>query len=187
MTNKKNDLDIDNKPKDTAKPSKLVRLISKNKLVSFLCLALIALSAWTFIKISFLEKRYEKQTAELRTKYDREIDSLTTRQLELTSKVFSWAIRSELTRDNKEQVNQFFLNFIKEPGVTKVEFVDALTARITLSTDKKNEGNMYLDQVALLTDKTIHYSNNSALKVISPVFGLNNKLGVLVIDYEMKK
>jgi len=111
---------------------------------------------------------------------------LTTKQLMLSSKVFSWAIRSELTRENKEQVNQFFLNFIKEPGVSKVEFVNALDGRVMLSTNKKDEGLVFPNQVALATTETINYRNDSVLSIVSPVMGLNNKLGVLVIEYNLK-
>ena len=168
------------------KPGKFGTFIMNHKMVFFLLLALLALFLWAFIKMAIMKNQFEKQTIELKTQCENKIDSLTALQLELTSKTFAWAIRSELTRDNKEQVNQFFASFIKESGVNKVEFVDATTAKVLLSTDKKDEGSMFGDQVALLTNKTIHFSNDSILHVISPVMGLNNKLGILVIDYVRK-
>ena len=107
------------------------------------------------------------------------------KQLMLTSNVFSWAIRGELTRENKEQVNQFFLSIIKEPGVSKVEFVRAPDGKITLSTNKKDEGSIYTNQVALMSNETINFKTDSVLNVVTPVMGLNNKLGVLVIEYNL--
>jgi len=161
-------------------------LVLRHKLITFLIAVIVILSLWAFIKISLLENKFKKDTLKLKSDYENKIDSLTTKQLMLSSKVFSWAIRSELTRENKEQVNQFFLNFIKEPGVSKVEFVNALDGRVMLSTNKKDEGLVFPNQVALATTETINYRNDSVLSIVSPVMGLNNKLGVLVIEYNLK-
>jgi len=161
-------------------------LVLRHKLITFLIAVLVIVSLWAFIKISLLENKFKKDTLKLKSDYENKIDSLTTKQLMLSSKVFSWAIRSELTRENKEQVNQFFLNFIKEPGVSKVEFVNALDGRVMLSTNKKDEGLVFPNQVALATNETINYRNDSVLSIVSPVMGLNNKLGVLVIEYNLK-
>jgi len=168
------------------KPGKIGIYIMNHKMIFSLLFALVVVFLWAIIKMYFMENSFEKQTAELKISYENKIDSLTSKQLELTSKVFSWAVRSELTRENKEQVNQFFLSFIKEPGVTKVEFVDATTSKVTLSTDKKDEGTAFTNQVALMTDETIHFTEDSVLNVITPVMGLNNKLGILVIEYIRK-
>ena len=162
-------------------------LVLRHKLITFLIAVLVIVSLWAFIKISLLENKFKKDTLKLKSDYENKIDSLTTKQLMLSSKVFSWAIRSELTRENKEQVNQFFLNFIKEPGVSKVEFVNALDGRVMLSTNKKDEGLVFPNQVALATTETINYKNDSVLSIVSPVMGLNNKLGVLVIEYNLKQ
>ena len=161
-------------------------LVLRHKLITFLIAVIVILSLWAFIKISLLENKFKKDTLKLKSDYENKIDSLTTKQLMLSSKVFSWAIRSELTRENKEQVNQFFLNFIKEPGVSKVEFVNALDGRVMLSTNKKDEGLVFPNQVALATTETINYRNDSVLSIVSPVMGLNNKLGILVIEYNLK-
>ena len=161
-------------------------LVLRHKLITFLIAVIVILSLWAFIKISLLENKFKKDTLKLKSDYENKIDSLTTKQLMLSSKVFSWDIRSELTRENKEQVNQFFLNFIKEPGVSKVEFVNALDGRVMLSTNKKDEGLVFPNQVALATTETINYRNDSVLSIVSPVMGLNNKLGVLVIEYNLK-
>jgi len=160
--------------------------VLKHKLVTFLIALLVIISLWAFIKISMLESQFKKDTLKQKSDYENRIDSLTTRQLILSSKVFSWAIRSELTRENKEQVNQFFLSFIKEPGVSKVEFVNYPDGKVTLSTNKKDEGTVFPNQVAVSTTETINYRNDSALSIVTPVMGLNNKLGVLVIEYNLK-
>ena len=191
MTTENEKLSPDNKSQKTSTDkantkSNFGELVLRHKMITFLIAVLVIVSLWAFIKISLLENKFKKDTLKLKSDYENKIDSLTTNQLMLSSKVFSWAIRSELTRENKEQVNQFFLNFIKEPGVSKVEFVNALDGRVMLSTNKKDEGLVFPNQVALATTETINYRNDSVLSIVSPVMGLNNKLGVLVIEYNLK-
>jgi L-lactate utilization protein LutC len=165
--------------------SKFGVYILKHKMVFTLLLIIVIISLWAFIKIGIIENQYKKEFLKMKSDYENKMDSITAKQLMLSSKVFSWAIRSELTRENKEQVNQFFLNFIKEPGVSKVEFVNASDAKVALSTNKKDEGTTFTDQVAIMTTQTINYRNDSVLTIVSPVMGLSNKLGVLVIEYNL--
>ena len=190
MTSENEKLSTDNKLENHSKEkemkkSKFGAFVLRHKMVFTLLLIILVISLWAFIKISLIENQSKKDILKLKSDYENKMDSLTAKNLMLTSKVFSWAIRSELTRDNKEQVNQFFLNFIKEPGVSKVEFVNALDGKVSLSTNKKDEGSAYTNQVALLTNETINYKTDSVLNVVTPVMGLNNKLGVLVIEFNL--
>ena len=190
MASEKEKLSTDNKLENQSKEkemkkSKFGAFVLRHKMVFTLLLIILVISLWAFIKISLIENQSKKDILKLKSDYENRLDSITAKNLMLTSKVFSWAIRSELTRDNKEQVNQFFLNFIKEPGVSKVEFVNALDGKVSLSTNKKDEGSAYTNQVALLTNETINYKTDSVLNVVTPVMGLNNKLGVLVIEFNL--
>ena len=36
-----------------------------------------------------------------------------------------------------------------------------------------------------MSNETINFKNDSVLNVVTPVMGLNNKLGVLVIEYNL--
>ncbi len=161
---------------------KIGAFILRHKMVFTLLLALLIVAIWALIKMSIMENDFEKQSLKMQSDYETKIDSLTARQLVLTSKVFSWAIRSELTRENKEQVNQFFLSFIKETGVTNVKLVAAITSKVILSTDKKDEGSIYSNP-ALLSDNPTYQRKDSTLLVFCPVMGLNDKIGTLVIEY----
>jgi hypothetical protein len=184
MTNQNEELPKENNTAEQTEkvPNKLVAFIFSHKLIFSLLFALIILFLWAFIKISVTEKRFEKQIQEQKSLYENKIDSLTVRHFELTSKMLSLAVRSELTRDNKEQVNQFFLSFIKEQGVTKVMLVDAVTAKVLISTDKKDEGTFFADLI-IATDKTVHQIDGKLLRIVTPVMGLNSKIGILVIEY----
>ena len=191
MASEKEKLSTDSKLENHSKEkeirkSKFGAFILRHKMVFTLLFIILVISLWAFIKISLIENQTKKDILKLKSDYENKMDSLTAKNLMLTSKVFSWAIRSELTRENKEQVNQFFLSFIKEPGVSKVEFVNALDGRVSLSTNKKDEGSAYTNQVALLTNETINYKTDSVMNIVTPVMGLSNKLGVLVIEYNLK-
>ena len=72
-------------------------------------------------------------------------------------------------------------------SVFEAEFIDAETGRVSLYTDKKNAGVRFTNQDALLTIKTRHYTRDSIINVITPVMGLNEKLGVLVIKFARNK
>lgn len=168
------------------KSNKFAMYVYSHKLVSALIVALVLVSLWSFVKINFINSSFEKETADLKSSYENEINTLTAEQVSTTSKVFAWAIRGELMRNNTEQVNQFFASIIKEPGINKVQFVDSKTSKVLMSTNKKDEGTVYSNQLALMTDETIHFSNDAVLNVVSPVMGLNNKLGILVIEYKRK-
>jgi len=184
----KNEELMNDQPDETItkkEPGKFGAFILRHKMVFALLLALLVVFLWAFIKMNVMENQFEKQKLEIQTTYENRIDSLTAHQLVLTSKVFSWAIRSELTRENKEQVNQFFLSFIQEPGVTNVKFVDINTSKVLLSTDKKDEGSVFTNP-AMLTDNPIYQTKDSVLQIICPVMGLNNKIGALVIEYKMQ-
>lgn len=171
---------------ESTEKSKSGAFIGRHKMVFTLLLVIVVISLYAFIKISLMENKYKKDTLKLKSDYENRMDSLTTKQIMLSSRVFSWAVRSELTRENKEQVNQFFLSFIKEPGVMKVEFVNSPDSKVLMSTDKKDEGTVYTNQIVLMTNEAINFKNDSMLTVVSPVMGLNNKLGVLVIEYNLK-
>ncbi len=160
--------------------SKLSRFILRHKMVFFLLLVIIGLGSWSFIKIKLMENKFS-------TEYENKLDSLTTKQMIMTTEVFSWAVRSELTRENKEQVNQFFTKLILNPSVLNIKFIDATNSKVSLSTDKKDLG-MTLSNPEFQTDKIItsKSKNDSVISIISPVMGLNNKIGTLVIDYQLK-
>lgn len=156
----------------TDKPKKSTwKLIWNNKLVFFLLLVLLVGAGWMAIKFFALKRSYEKQ------------QELITKQFaEETSKVFSWAVRAELLRDNREQVNQFFMNLIKEPGFKKIQLVDVANSKVLISTDKKDEGTAVADTSILNANQPRQFVNDDIMRSIVPVMGLDTRIGVLVID-----
>jgi len=157
--------------------------ISRHTGVFVLLCLLIAVVIVAFIRIKLLERSFNKQRETLLVQYQTKVDSVLQSDRLTTVKVFSWAVRSELIRDNRDQVNQFFMNFIKEPGVKKIKLIDPVSAKAIISTDKKEEGLVFADP-AIFTEEIAIRHRDSVTQIISPVMGLNEKIGVLVIEYE---
>lgn len=166
------------------KESKILTFLKKHWFVFFLIVVIIILLLWAVIKIQIIENRSLKEKEQLVNLYELRMDSLHLSNMELTSKVFSWAIRSEMTRQNMEQVNQFFSGFVKEPNIRKIQLIDPASAKVLLSSDKKDEGTIVEDALILQTEKTIQHSAETGKKIISPVMGLDTRIGVLVIELE---
>lgn len=158
-----------------------VRWILNHKLSSFLLLLLLVVFFWSLIKSAVRERHFESEKQKLISSYD----SLNVTTMENTAKVFSWAIRGEMTRDNMEQVNQYFMHFIKGPNVNKILLIDPSKQKVILSTDKKDEGSLVSDTSILNAEDVFHRTDQTGTKIISPVMGLNSKMAVLVL--EMKK
>lgn len=169
-------------------PNVFVIILSKYKyliLFLFLCLSLFF---WMMTKLRKSQdelKLQEKQKGQIITQYEFTLDSLHSQSLLLTAKTFSWAIRSELLRGNKEQVNLFFNDFVRNPDILKLYFIDSKTSIVELSTDKKDEGTVVgkynKEQV-----QTIVFDSTS-FEIITPIAGLNDKLGVFVIKVDKLK
>jgi len=166
------------------KESKILLFVKKHWFVFLLVAVIIIILLWAVIKIQIIEKRSATEKEQLVNRYEQRMDSINLSNKELTSKVFSWAIRSEMTRQNMEQVNQFFSAFVKEPNIRRVQLIDPVTAKVLLSSDKKDEGTIVQDALILQTEKTIHLSAETGDKIISPVMGLDTRIGVLVIELE---
>ena len=165
---------------------KFLTFVKKNYTVLSLVLVIIIILLWAVIKMKNLEKTANNEKQQISEMYESALDSLSVSSMELTAQVFSWAIRGEMLRQNMDQVNQFFNSFIQEPGITKIRLIDPATARIILSTDKKDEGAIIEDTHIVNAERTYHVSGEAEVMIISPVMGLNARIGVLVIVIDKK-
>ncbi len=174
----------ENHPSDEQKKENFFsKFIKKHILVLILILIIIGVFLYSMIRVSTLESRHEKQTSELITEYNAKIDSVTFSNMKLTVRVFTWAVRSEMIRENTEQVNHFFSEFIKEPKVIKIQLISHDVSEVLISTDIKDEGKLVDDKDYLVN--TLHTKvEPEGIKFINPVMGMDKKLGVLVVVME---
>ncbi len=161
------------------KPSKVWEFIKKNKYYAILLTLLAVSIIWHYASIYLLKSQFEDQKSTIEKSYQIKLDSLNTNRLQLTAKTFSWAIRSELLRDNSEQINQFFINFIKNDAIEKLQYINAESNIIEISTDKKDEGIADVKYLSL-TDQQISQDSTS-FELATPIAGLNNQIGIFVM------
>jgi len=97
-----------------------------------------------------------------------------------------WAVRTEMISGNYNQINLYLTQFIKEPNMKGI-VVAKPDGTIVVATNKKLEGapvaSVFPPSV-LQEDKTIvSTQENGDIMVVSPVMGLSEKLGVLILLY----
>ncbi|MDD2799318.1 MAG: hypothetical protein PHV20_12060 [Bacteroidales bacterium] len=163
-----------------ATENKFSNFLSKGKYYLGLIFIIVIILIWHFGKIYFLEKSTEKERIGMINKYEMRLDSLNAVNMQLTSKVFSWAIRGELIRGNKDQINQYFNEFIKTPGILKLQFINSANSKIEISTDKKDEGLRNVDYINLMDQEIL--TSVSDIKIITPIAGMNKQIGVFILE-----
>lgn len=166
------------------KENKTLAFINKHKLPLALLLALLVVFIFFTVKTRNLEKEHFVKQQKLIEHYDLAIDSLQISNVELAVKAFSWAVRSELLRDNVEQVNQLFISFVQEPGIVNVKLVNPRNAIVTLSTNKKEEGTSFENLPLLQADEQVVTATDDYIFAVNPIMGMNVKLGVLIVEVQ---
>jgi len=164
----------------TSTDNKLLHFFNKAKYYLGLILIIIILLIWHYSKIYFIEKSTEKDKLVVLNSYEIKLDSLNTVRLQLTAKAFSWVIRSELLRNNRDQINQYFNEFIKTPGILKLQLINTENSVIEISTDKKDEGTQNTVYNNIRDQKTI--TDLTQLKIVTPIMGMNKQIGIFIFE-----
>ena len=173
--------------------NKLLDFVKKNIVAVLLAIILIIVLIWYSIKIGTIEKQYEEERTELVTKSENEKsalitkhatekDSMQIKNLESESRIFSWSVRSELMRNNTENLNQLVNAFVRESGADLVQLIDPKTNKISLSSDKKFEGLDYPQKMDYSQTEPHILKEEGGIKIITPVMGLNNAIGILIVQ-----
>lgn len=158
----------------------------------FYILLLVTLGACAYFGVTkmMLEREQSNilatEKAQLVEKAQQELKANAAMHLELMMKTFVWAVRGELTRENQEQVNQYFKQLVKNPQISEVTLVDN-KGTILLSTNKKNEGSPlttdYTNSV-LNIDETTILDQGAQQVVAAPVLSIDSRLGTLIVLYK---
>jgi len=162
--------------------AKLTSFIKKNLLAVVLALLLIVVAIWFLIKVSVDAKRFENEKTQLITLYETQMDSLQVKHIEFASTVFSWSVRSELMRNNVENLNQLLTVFVKESGADLVQLVNPENKLILLSSDKKFEGTTYNQNLDFEIENTVVLEQDGKVIIVTPVMGFNSTIGILIVE-----
>ena len=159
-----------------------VGILKRQWHVLLIIVLLIALGAMYLWKNNAVSNTREEVTAQAA----RVIAERNTEFLRLVSVPLVWAVRGEMMRGNYDQINQYLINFVREPHVQDVILAKA-DGVILLATNKRLEGTPVTDafpaSVLQVEKATVSSLEGRGLMSASPVMGLNRKLGVLIVVY----
>ena len=179
----------DNEPiKNQSKfKGKVVAFFKNNKAATVLTVLLLVVFVWFSIKIRINEKNFNNEKTQLITQYESKIDSLQIKHLEFATEVFSGSVRSELLRENTENLNQLLSVFVKQSGADLVQLINPDNKIVLLSSDKKFEGVSYSGLINFEIKKTVVKEDGGVVKIITPVMGFNNMIGILIVELKSSK
>ena len=163
---------------------KIVVFFKNNKAATVLTILLLVVFIWFSIKIRINEKNFNNEKTQLITQYESKIDSLQIKHLTFATEVFSWAVRSELLRNNTENLNQLLTVFVKESGSDLVQIVNVEDNLVLLSSNKKFEGVKYSGYLNFEIKKTVVLEEGGVVKIITPVMGFNKMIGILIVEFK---
>jgi len=174
----------DNEPiKNQSKfKGQVVAFFKNNKAATVLTLLLLVVFIWFSIKIRINENNFNNEKTQLITQYESKIDSLQIKHLEFATDVFSWSVRSELLRENTENLSQLLTIFVKQSGADLVQLINPENKIVLLSSDKKFEGVSYSGLINFEIKKTVVIEDGGVVKIITPVMGFNNMIGILIVE-----
>jgi hypothetical protein len=173
-----------NTPSSDQKPvsDKVSDFLKKNITAVISTILLILVIIWFSIKIANNTKQFENEKMQLITHYEAERDSLQIKSLEFASSVFSWSIRSEMLRNNMENLNQLITVFVQESDASLVQIVDPETRMVILSSDKKFEGIEYDKEINFEINHPLVIKEDQNISIITPIMGFSNRIGVLIVE-----
>ncbi|MEI6764550.1 MAG: hypothetical protein WCM76_02850 [Bacteroidota bacterium] len=142
------------------------------------------------IQINNLKKDHEKEISAMQEKANAKVAEMNRGNLISVSRVFSWAVRSEIQRGNAENVGMYMTELVKIPNIQQALYVDN-SGNVVQSTDAKYKGmacsNIFADAILNNNDIKISDRENGDLMVVSPVMGIGTRLGSVVITYTPQK
>jgi len=165
--------------RETPQKSQFKTLVRHWRLVGVLVLLLMVAGTyvWKNIAVSRTKAHLVQQAEQVISEQNRSY-------LRLAAVPLVWVVRSEMMRGNYDQVNQYLVQFVREPNMKEI-VVARTDGRIVAATNKQREGapaNDFFPPEVLRTDTiTVTSREDGGIMVAAPVMGLNEKLGVLIL------
>lgn len=148
---------------------------------------LAGLWIWKAVQIGQVRRAAKSENESMRQQALLAIEQNTKAHLVLLGKTYAWAIRSALLQGNMDQVNWYLEELVKEKNFQEVDVVDP-QGRVTASTNKKGEGKPLDNPQAVnalgLEQATLAPAGANRWMISSPVMGLTNRLGTVLIFYK---
>ncbi len=145
--------------------------------ILLLVLAIAGMYAWKNVAVTSAKAQVAESANRIITEQNKSL-------LRLVAVPLTWAVRSEMIRNNYDQINQYLNQFVKEKNMKEI-IVAKPDGTIVVATNKKREGTSVTSAfppAVLQEDKTtVTTLENGDLMVVSPVMGLSTKQGILIL------
>jgi len=183
QSNELNESNMQIKPKKTI-AKKIWVVTKKNPFTTILLIVLIAFISWSTIKMNYDKYQFEKDKIQIIENYTSKIDSIKLNNILFSSTVFSWSVRSELIRQNMENLNQLFTYYVKNSSVNLVQLVDLKENKIIISTNKQFEGELFTLTTSVNLNKQTTVITDSKTIIYTPIMGFNDAIGLLIVSVD---
>ncbi|MDF9798956.1 putative membrane protein affecting hemolysin expression [Catalinimonas alkaloidigena] len=174
----------------------------KDRLKNILILALLLSVALTYFimesrlrratqaheaAITTLTEQNSQAMAELRIQAETFIEFSNRTYVHMLMKPLAWAVRAEMIRDNREQIDTYLAQFVKEKYVASVMVVDP-EGNIIMASNKKMVGQAFASAYppALLSNSAtmVESAAGGEYFASTPLMGYDVRMGSLVANFQ---
>lgn len=164
------------------------------KYVVILVGLIIIAFTWKVIAVNKVESDMAKKLENERlliTQQAREYaDQQYMKEEERFGQVLSWAVRSELIRNNIDQIDQYLSEIVKMRNTERVVLIND-EGQLVVSTDKKleetNGAEIFPKEILNLQKISLKSDVDGKKILVVPVMGLNKKIATVVVSYKQAK
>ncbi|MGA7827647.1 MAG: hypothetical protein WCA04_08310 [Geobacteraceae bacterium] len=147
--------------------------------ILILVLAVAGMYMWKNVAVNSAKAHVSESASRIITEQNKSY-------LRLVAVPLTWAVRSEMIRDNYDQINQYLNQLVKEKNMKEI-VVAKPDGTIVVATNKKREGtsvtSVFPPSVLQEDKTTVTTLENGDIMVVSPVMGLSSKQGILILLY----
>lgn len=155
-------------------------------IIALLVILLGVMYVWKLIDDHNTGSQLEQQKSRLAQRAQQQLTEQGANLLKFSVMSLAWAVRSDMMAGNLPQINNYFNELVRLPQIRQITLVRA-DGLIVLSTNKKLQGQpggSHFPATLLRQDHvSVGPDGSGGLQAVSPVFGLNRRLGVLIIAY----
>jgi predicted Holliday junction resolvase-like endonuclease len=154
--------------------------------VFILILVVLGMYGWKVLAVRDLEQKLELQRTEMAQEQQKALEIQARVMLRLTALPFAWAVRTEMMRGDLGRVEDYFGDFVREPGVLSILLIDKEN-QVVAATNRKYEtlpADHVISQSIQDAETVVVEKSESVLRLGVPIMSFNEKIGILVVDYE---
>lgn len=179
---KSNEEQDKNTPKNKISEQERTPFWKKHFLSLFLLLGIIIAVVWGMIEKNRVEKSFKAKIEQIKTDHNSAMDSIIDEKAKMITSTLALAVRSELIDKNKDQVNQYFLQMIKNKQISKIMLVNHKNGGIMMSTNKKDENITFKNENLLHANDVVSEHKSNVISTATPIMGLNSQMAVLIVE-----